>query len=82
LYYHKCTRSLFKVPVVLVRFQSNVNFLGRFSKNPQIENFVKIRLLGAEFLVDRQKERHDEVNGRFSQVCECGAEVALVLRWG
>ena len=29
---------------------TDLEFLGRFSKNPQISNFVKIRLVGAQML--------------------------------
>ena len=38
----------YKVPVILVGFYSNLNFLERFSKNTQILNFTKIRPVGAE----------------------------------
>jgi hypothetical protein len=72
-YYHKCNSC--NVPVILVILQSNLNFLERFSRNPQIPNFVKIRPLGDElFHVDRQTDgrtyRHDDASSRFSQLCE------------
>ena len=37
-----------KIPVILVRFQWSLNFLGGFSTNPRISNFVKIRTVGVE----------------------------------
>jgi hypothetical protein len=37
-----------KVIVILNRIQSNFNFLGSFSKNTQISNFMKICPVGAE----------------------------------
>jgi hypothetical protein len=42
-------RSSCKVPAILSRFSSNLNYLARFSKNTQISNFVKIRPVGAEW---------------------------------
>jgi hypothetical protein len=33
-------RSSCEVPVILDRSESNLNFLNRFSKNPQISNFI------------------------------------------
>jgi len=55
--------------------------LGRFldsflSKNTQISNFMKIRLVGAGLLhvdgrTDGRTDGHDEANSRFSKFCEC-----------
>ena len=46
---------LCKVAVILVRFQWNVTFHDRFSRNPQMPSFVKIRPVGFElFQADRQ----------------------------
>jgi hypothetical protein len=38
-----------KYPLFLADFNENLNFLGIFFKNNQISNFIKIRLVGAEF---------------------------------
>ena len=47
-----------KVPVILVRFDWNLNFLGIFSENIQISNLMRIRAVGAElFQVNGQTWR-------------------------
>jgi hypothetical protein len=48
-----------KVPIMLVRFQRNLNFLINFSKNTQILHLMKIRPVGSELFhavgqLDRQ----------------------------
>jgi hypothetical protein len=55
-----------KVPVILVGFQRNLNFLNIFSKNAQILNFIKILPVGADlFHAEWQPDVNDEANGRF-----------------
>jgi hypothetical protein len=59
-----------KVPVILVRFYRQLNFIDRFSNNIQISNFKKIRpveaeLSHAEGKTDGGAERHDEAGSRF-----------------
>ena len=46
-----------KVPVILVRFYGNLNFIERFSKNTQISKLIEIRPVGTElFHADKWKE--------------------------
>jgi len=35
-------------------------------KNTQVSHFINIRLVGADRRTDRQTERHDEADSRFS----------------
>ena len=57
-----------KVPVVLVGFELNLNFLDIFSKQKtEISNFIKIRPVGDELF---HANRDDEANSRFSQFYE------------
>ena len=47
---------------------NNIEFVGGFSKNPQIKNFMKIPAVVSCGQTDRWTDRYDEANlGRFSQ---------------
>ena len=51
-----------KFPIIIVRFEWNLNFLDRFSKNIQILNFVKIRPVEAElFQEEGQTDRQTDM---------------------
>jgi hypothetical protein len=51
-----------QVTVIFVRFESNLYFLGRVSKNAIISNFMKIRPVGAEvFHAEIQTNGHANV---------------------
>jgi len=52
----KLRRSSCKVPVILVRFQCNLDFLRRFWKNTQRSNFIKVLPLGTESSADKRTE--------------------------
>ena len=56
-------RSCCKVPFVLVRFEWNLNFVDKFSKNTQMSNFMKIRSVWAELSMwtDGQTDRQTYV---------------------
>jgi hypothetical protein len=61
--------------VIHVRLCNVPAILIRFSKNIQIANVMKIGRVGAELFhadgrTDRQTDRHDDPNSRFSQFCE------------
>ena len=50
--------------------KKNFNFLGRFSKNKQVSNFMQIRPVEAElFHAKGRTDSHDRVNSRFPQFC-------------
>jgi len=57
IHYLTCTVHVpsCSAPIILVRLQSDLHFLGSFSKNIQISNFIKIRPMRIElFYADRQ----------------------------
>jgi hypothetical protein len=61
-----CSAS--RIPVILVIFQLNLNFLDSFSKYTQISNFMKICSLGAAlFYSDGQTDRYNEANSCFAE---------------
>ena len=65
--------SSHKVPIFVVKFQQNYNFLDRFPKNIEVPNFVKILLVWAELFhcgQMKRQTRQEEANGRFSQFFE------------
>ena len=79
--------SLCKVLVILVRFQWNFYFLGRFSKNTQISNFIKILPVGTELLyayrrTDGQTDM-TKLTVAISQFCERSYKyiVRIILWW-
>jgi len=53
-----------EVPVILVRFKRNLNFLERCSKNTEISNFMKIRPVGTEMF--HENGRKDRRMGRIT----------------
>jgi len=63
--------SISKVQVILVRFEWNLNFLHRFSKNTHIK-FHKNAFSGGRVVpcgrTDGRTDRHDEVNSRISHL--------------
>ena len=54
--------------------------MGRFSKNTQMSNFMKMFPVGAElFHADGQTDRHGEADSRFPQFCERDYELYCAL---
>ena len=67
----KCILVFMCITVILVRFKWHFNFLGRYSKNTQIPNLMKICPVGPELCRanrrrDGQTDRYDESDSRFS----------------
>jgi hypothetical protein len=55
---------------ILSDFNENLNFLDRFSKYPNISNFMNILPLKAEsFHAGERTDRRDAASSRFSQFC-------------
>ena len=66
-----------KVPVILVTFLKNLNFLGKFSKNSPIPNGIKIRPVGVEFFHAYELTDGHEVTSRCSQFLRTRVKVKL-----
>ena len=64
IYWFSC-----KVSNILVRFQWNLNFLDRFSRNNQIPNLMKTRPVGAELFHSDRRTDMTKTNRPFSQFC-------------
>jgi hypothetical protein len=80
-HYHKVRRSSHRVRVTLVKFETNFNFLDRFSKNTHIPNFMKSSPplpRGSRVVACRRTDRHHEANSCFSQFRE-GAQKSRSL---
>jgi hypothetical protein len=61
-----------KVPVILVRFCWNLQFVDKFSKNTQIQNFMKICYVRADLLhaVGQYGRQVEEADSSFPQFWE------------
>ena len=46
-----------KYSLYLSNFKETLNYAERFSKNPQISNFIKIRPVGVEIHMDERTDR-------------------------
>ena len=62
--------SASKVPVILDRFERNLNFLGRYLKNTQVPDLKKNPFGGSRDVPCGQTDGYDEANSRLSQFCE------------
>jgi len=69
---HRKKNLYVNYPLFFSGFNETFIFLDIISKpDPQMPNLTKILPVGAElFHADRQTERNDEANTRFSEFCE------------
>jgi len=68
-YDQKCILVFIKSTRYCISFQRNLKSLDAFSKNIQIQKFMKIRLVGVELSMrtDGRTDRHDKADSRFTQ---------------
>ena len=53
-----------------------MDFLNKFSKNPQISDFIKILPVGAEmFNDDGRTDRHNDAYTRISEFCDLAKKI-------
>ena len=69
-YCHKCEKSSYKVHVIRVRFQWNLNLFDRVLKNSNIK-FHQNSSSRSRVVPCGRTDGHDEANSRFSQFWEC-----------
>jgi len=61
-----------KAPFILVRFQTNSNFLNRFSKHTQTSDFMKTHPVGTKlFHMDRQTNGRTDMTKLMVAFCNC-----------
>jgi hypothetical protein len=69
-----------KYPSFSSDFNEAWNFLDLFSKNSQVSNFIKIRLVGSElFHACGRTDIHDEANSRFSNFAKAPENIKAVM---
>jgi len=59
---------LSQIPVILVTFYLNSNFLNRFFKNPLIPNFIKTVQWAEKSEIDTWTDRHEKANSFFRHI--------------
>jgi len=64
------SKSACKVPLILVRFEQNLNSLDSFPKNSNTSNFMKSRPVGADLFYADERTDKTKPNSRSSQFCE------------